>query len=186
LGLPTAYQCPTHVYRLDSCPAGLGGYSNKGFAWRLLDLSSHPGKRSYLPWEWKFPCRHTPPTLAARLGLDLPPLAIALIGAHREVCHHTSQKAHYFAYQLNSKANQHLATHQCLALISSNHTPKQTNQVLLRRNPPGSLTNLAPTTKTQGRKSILGQRKQDPGKKHHTTSSNYHAFHPQASRNHRI
>jgi hypothetical protein len=26
---------PTHVYRLDSCPFGLGGYSGKGFAWRF-------------------------------------------------------------------------------------------------------------------------------------------------------
>jgi hypothetical protein len=27
------YQCPNHVYPLDSCSAGLGGYSNSGFAW---------------------------------------------------------------------------------------------------------------------------------------------------------
>jgi hypothetical protein len=27
------YPRPTHVYHLDSCPAGLGGYSNNGFAW---------------------------------------------------------------------------------------------------------------------------------------------------------
>jgi hypothetical protein len=27
------YPCPTHVYRSDSCPAGLGGYSHEGFAW---------------------------------------------------------------------------------------------------------------------------------------------------------
>jgi hypothetical protein len=26
------YQCPTHVYHLDLCPAGLGGYSKSGFA----------------------------------------------------------------------------------------------------------------------------------------------------------
>jgi len=25
---------PTHIYRSDSCPAGLGGYSNKGWVWR--------------------------------------------------------------------------------------------------------------------------------------------------------
>jgi hypothetical protein len=25
----------THIYRSDSCPYGLGGYSHKGFAWRL-------------------------------------------------------------------------------------------------------------------------------------------------------
>jgi hypothetical protein len=30
-----AFRRPTHVYRSDSCPAGLGGYSNKGFAWRF-------------------------------------------------------------------------------------------------------------------------------------------------------
>jgi hypothetical protein len=30
----TAYRRPTHVYRSDSCPAGLGGYSHKGFAWQ--------------------------------------------------------------------------------------------------------------------------------------------------------
>jgi hypothetical protein len=29
-----AYRCPTHAYQSDSCPAGLGGYSNEGFAWR--------------------------------------------------------------------------------------------------------------------------------------------------------
>ncbi len=29
-----AFRCPTYVYRSDSCPAGLGGYSNKRFAWR--------------------------------------------------------------------------------------------------------------------------------------------------------
>jgi hypothetical protein len=28
------YRHPTHVYRSDSCPAGLGGYSDEGFAWR--------------------------------------------------------------------------------------------------------------------------------------------------------
>jgi hypothetical protein len=29
-----AFQRPTHIYRSDSCPAGLGGYSDKGWAWR--------------------------------------------------------------------------------------------------------------------------------------------------------
>jgi hypothetical protein len=29
-----AFRRPTHVYRSDSCPAGLGGYSHTGFAWR--------------------------------------------------------------------------------------------------------------------------------------------------------
>ncbi len=27
------YCCPTHIYRSNSCPASLGGYSHKGFAW---------------------------------------------------------------------------------------------------------------------------------------------------------
>ena len=30
----------------------------------LLDISSHSGKRSYLPWEKEFPCRYIPSTLA--------------------------------------------------------------------------------------------------------------------------
>ena len=34
---------PTKVYRSDSCPAGLGGYSSDGFAWR-----------SYIPLWLKF------------------------------------------------------------------------------------------------------------------------------------
>jgi hypothetical protein len=34
------YQCPTHVYRLDLCSAGFGGYSDSGFAWRWY-LPSH-------------------------------------------------------------------------------------------------------------------------------------------------
>jgi len=29
-----AYRRPTHIYRSDSCPAGLGGYSDEGFVWR--------------------------------------------------------------------------------------------------------------------------------------------------------
>lgn len=29
------YRKPTHVYRSDSCPAGLGGYSHQGWAWRF-------------------------------------------------------------------------------------------------------------------------------------------------------
>ena len=28
------YRKPTHVYRSDSCPAGIGGYNHQGFAWR--------------------------------------------------------------------------------------------------------------------------------------------------------
>ena len=30
-----AYRKPTHIYRSDSRPAGLGGYSHEGFAWRF-------------------------------------------------------------------------------------------------------------------------------------------------------
>ena len=30
-----AFRKPTHVYQSDSCPFGLGGYSDKGFAWRF-------------------------------------------------------------------------------------------------------------------------------------------------------
>jgi hypothetical protein len=29
-----AFRRPTHMHRLDSCPAGLGGYSNEAWAWR--------------------------------------------------------------------------------------------------------------------------------------------------------
>jgi hypothetical protein len=29
-----AFRQPMHIYRSDSCPAGLGGYSHKGWAWR--------------------------------------------------------------------------------------------------------------------------------------------------------
>jgi hypothetical protein len=30
-----AFRRPTHVYRSDCCPFGLGGYSDEGFAWRF-------------------------------------------------------------------------------------------------------------------------------------------------------
>jgi hypothetical protein len=30
-----AFRCPTHNYWLNSCPFGLGGYSDEGFAWRF-------------------------------------------------------------------------------------------------------------------------------------------------------
>jgi hypothetical protein len=33
----------------------------------LLDISSHQGKRSYLPWEKEFPRRYIPSTLTATL-----------------------------------------------------------------------------------------------------------------------
>jgi hypothetical protein len=38
------------------------------------------------------------------------------------------RKAHYFAYQLNSKAKSTLATYQCLALVSSNQIKKTTSE----------------------------------------------------------
>ncbi len=31
---PIVYRKPTHIYRSDSCPLGLGGYSDSGFVWR--------------------------------------------------------------------------------------------------------------------------------------------------------
>ena len=30
-----SFQRPTHIYRSDSCPIGLEGYSDEGFAWRF-------------------------------------------------------------------------------------------------------------------------------------------------------
>eukprot|EP00957_Ditylum_brightwellii_P099701 7595167-Ditylum_brightwellii.AAC.1 len=30
-----AYRKPTHAYRSDSCPHGLGGYSHEGWVWRF-------------------------------------------------------------------------------------------------------------------------------------------------------
>ncbi len=30
-----AFRAPDQIYYSDSCPAGLGGYSNQGFAWRI-------------------------------------------------------------------------------------------------------------------------------------------------------
>ncbi len=38
-----AFRKPSHVYRSDSCPAGLGGYSHEGWAWRF-----------YIPLELQF------------------------------------------------------------------------------------------------------------------------------------
>jgi hypothetical protein len=40
-----AFRRPTHIYRSDSCPTGLGGYSDKGWAWRW-----------YLPKKSPLPC----------------------------------------------------------------------------------------------------------------------------------
>ncbi len=36
-----AFRQPTHIYRSDSCPYGLGGYSDKGFAWRYELQEEH-------------------------------------------------------------------------------------------------------------------------------------------------
>jgi hypothetical protein len=37
-----SFWCQTHIYQLDSCPYGLGGYSHKdGFAWRLELQEQH-------------------------------------------------------------------------------------------------------------------------------------------------
>jgi hypothetical protein len=35
------YWCPTHIYRSDSCLAGLGGYSDSNFAWRYYLKPEH-------------------------------------------------------------------------------------------------------------------------------------------------
>jgi hypothetical protein len=35
------YRRPTHIYRSDSCLAGLGGYSNSGFAWQYCLKPEH-------------------------------------------------------------------------------------------------------------------------------------------------
>ena len=60
----------------------------------MLDILSYLGKRYYLPWEWEFPRRHIPATLAATYegkfclqGYLLSP-ATALIGARRDVLQH--------------------------------------------------------------------------------------------------
>jgi hypothetical protein len=45
------------------------------------------------------------------------------------------RKAHYFAYQLNSKAKSTLATYQCLALVSSNQINKTTSETNINASP---------------------------------------------------
>ena len=42
----TVYRRPTHVYRSDSCPAGLGGYSHEGYAWRFYIPHNLQGRAS--------------------------------------------------------------------------------------------------------------------------------------------
>ncbi len=39
------FRCPTHVYWLDSCPFGLGGYSDEGFA-RRFEIPEDPRFRA--------------------------------------------------------------------------------------------------------------------------------------------
>ena len=41
-----AFRSPDHVYYLDLCPAGLGGYSNQGRAWRFKVPDEHLFKAS--------------------------------------------------------------------------------------------------------------------------------------------
>ena len=41
-----AYRKPTHAYRSDSCPAGLGGYSHAGWAWRFYVPMELQGRAS--------------------------------------------------------------------------------------------------------------------------------------------
>ena len=40
------YRRPTRVYRSDSCPAGLGGYSDQGYAWRFYIPKELQGRAS--------------------------------------------------------------------------------------------------------------------------------------------
>ncbi len=61
-----AYRCLTHVYRSDSCPAGLGGYSDEGFAWRY-----------YLPPELQF---HAPNNLLEHIVAIITPWVDILAG----------------------------------------------------------------------------------------------------------
>jgi hypothetical protein len=35
------YRRPAHIYRSDSCPTGLGGYSNSGFVWQYYIKPEH-------------------------------------------------------------------------------------------------------------------------------------------------
>ncbi len=65
-----AYCHPTHVYRSNSCPAGLGGYSHKGFAWRY-----------YLPKDLKF---QAPNNLSDHLAAIITPWVDILTGRLKE------------------------------------------------------------------------------------------------------
>ena len=40
------YRRPTRVYQSDSCPAGLGGYSDQGYAWRFYIPKELQGRAS--------------------------------------------------------------------------------------------------------------------------------------------
>jgi hypothetical protein len=64
-----AYRKPAHIYRSDSCPAGLGGYSHEGFAWRFYIPQDLQGRASNNLLE-HIGCSITPwiDILAKRLG----------------------------------------------------------------------------------------------------------------------
>ncbi len=64
------YRCPTNLYRSVSCPAGLGGYSHKGFAWRY-----------YLPKDLKFQASNN---LLERLAAIITPWVDILTGRLKE------------------------------------------------------------------------------------------------------
>ncbi len=61
-----AFRRPTHVYRSNSCPAGLGGYSHEGFAWRW-----------YLPKDLEFGAMNN---LLEHLAAIIPPWINILAG----------------------------------------------------------------------------------------------------------
>jgi hypothetical protein len=65
-----AYRHPTNVYRSDSCPAGLGGYSHEGFAWQY-----------YLPKDLKFQASNN---LLEHLAAIITPWVDILTGRLRE------------------------------------------------------------------------------------------------------
>jgi hypothetical protein len=61
------FRRPTYIYRSDSCPAGLGGYSNKGWAWRW-----------YLPKNLLFPASNN--LLKKHLAAIISPWVFILAG----------------------------------------------------------------------------------------------------------
>jgi hypothetical protein len=65
-----AYCHPTNVYRSGSCPAGLGGYGHKGFAWQY-----------HLPKDLKFRASNN---LLEQLAAIITPWVDILTGRHKE------------------------------------------------------------------------------------------------------